>query len=592
MHIFVTGASGFIGSVFIRLLQQRIDKDDSIILLLRSGILPETVSDDSRISIIKGDLESIRSTQQIKESLLKCEYVFHIAANATFGNNQDYEKTNYLPTKDIVDVLKHSKKLKNFIFLSTIGAFDRHKRDLCKSPITNESIPSPQSDYGRSKLLAEEYIIKSGIPYTIIRPTWVYGRNMRLKSHINLFVNMINRKSIITQINFPGKVSLIHVDDLARSLVQCIDNSEVIGKKYFAETENKSFGEIFRIINKKVNHKDGLILPVPNFGTKFFISHMHPLLPLQINNLFIDYLYAKDDSYKRDLLKKVTLIKFQDGVDDVISTNALSSGYWVITGANSGIGFALAKKLHNLGKKLILIDKDIGNLAGLDNPSKKHKAENKYPKKNALYRMKDREIIVIKADLSVKSDIYRVVKEIQKHTIRCLVNNAGIGFRKKFNDHTIEDIDRIIAVNVQSHVLITRMLLDKLKKEGSSIVNIASSIAYNPLPNMSMYSSTKAFISNWSESLTYELKDTNNIITFSPSGTNTNFQKNAGVKKEKDGKGLKTPEYVADKIIESVEKNKTVVILDFKTNMLLLVSKFLPRKFNILFWGKLFEKMR
>jgi short-subunit dehydrogenase len=274
-------------------------------------------------------------------------------------------------------------------------------------------------------------------------------------------------------------------------------------------------------------------------------------------------------------------VQFSNGIDDVISTNALSSGYWVITGANSGIGLALAKRLYLEGKKLILIDKDS------DKISKFYK-EKFLPKHNRA----DKRVIIIKADLSNKTDIYRIVDLLRHHTIRCLVNNAGIGYRKKFHDHTLEEIDKIIAVNVESHILITRLLLDKLKKEGSSIVNVASSIAYNPLPNMSMYSSTKAFISNWSESLTYELKDTNNVITFSPSGTNTNFQKNAGVKKEKDGKGLKTPEYVAEKIIEAVEKNKSVVILGLKTNVLLLASKFLPRKLNILFWGKLFEKMR
>jgi len=101
---------------------------------------------------------------------------------------------------------------------------------------------------------------------------------------------------------------------------------------------------------------------------------------------------------------------------------------------------------------------------------------------------------------------------------------------------------------------------------------------------MLMYSSTKAFISNWSESLTYELRDTNKVITFSPAGTNTNFQNSAGVKKEHDGKGLLTPEYVADQIIIAVKKHKTVVILDFKTKILLMISRFFQES-SILYCG-------
>jgi short-subunit dehydrogenase len=109
---------------------------------------------------------------------------------------------------------------------------------------------------------------------------------------------------------------------------------------------------------------------------------------------------------------------------------------------------------------------------------------------------------------------------------------------------------------------------------------------------MLLYSATKAFISNWSESLTYELRATNKVVTFSPSGTLTNFQKEAGVKVEKGGKGLLKPEHVADEIIKAVKTGKSVVILGLKTNMLLLFSKVLPRKTNIAFWGRLFEKMR
>ena len=109
---------------------------------------------------------------------------------------------------------------------------------------------------------------------------------------------------------------------------------------------------------------------------------------------------------------------------------------------------------------------------------------------------------------------------------------------------------------------------------------------------MSIYASSKAFLSSWSEALAYELKDTNRVITFSPSGTNTGFQKRAGVITADGGKGLLTAEYVADRIIQAVNGKKDIIILGLKTNILLFISRFLPRRINACIWGKLFGKYR
>lgn len=583
MNIFVTGASGFIGRAFIKELMPKLSPKDKVFLFVREEIEEKNFS-DSKIILVKGSLESIEVCQK---TILDCEYVFHIAGNPVYGNRFDYDSENFLPTKKIVDILKKSKKIIDFIFISSIGAVDRAKRDLCKLPMNNLSIPSPRSKYGLSKLKAEEYIKKSNIPFTIIRPTWVYGKNMRQKSHINMFVSMAYKKSLFASIDYPGKVSLIHVNDLAKAFSNCIGNQKVIGKTYFAESEAISIGGIFKIIRKKIFQKEFRQIPIPPAG--WIIRRIHQFMPLQINNLLIDYLYAKDDSFKNDLLSNkktsnnvktikidnIKTIKFEDGIDDVISTNNLINGYWIITGANSGIGLCLARKLFERKKNLILIDKNTDVLT-----------------REFKNSAKSSDSVIIKADLSDKAEISRIVEKINNYQIYCLINNAGIGYRKSFSSITEEEIEKIIAVNIESHLRITKYLLRKLKKEGSVIVNIASSIAYNPLPNMLMYSSTKAFILNWSESLTYELGETNNVITISPGGTDTNFQKNSGVKKEDKGKGLLRPEYVADQIISAVDKNKNIVIIGLKTKLLLIFSKFLPRRLNIIFWGKLFEKMR
>ena len=140
--------------------------------------------------------------------------------------------------------------------------------------------------------------------------------------------------------------------------------------------------------------------------------------------------------------------------------------------------------------------------------------------------------------------------------------------------------------------MLTKLLLPQLKRDRASIVNVASSVAFNPLPNMSLCAASKAFVLNWSEALSYELRHTNRVLTVSLSATRTGFQKASGLPVE-DGRGLQSAEYVAARIIKCLGgKKHSVVLGGAGTRALLLVSRFLPRDLNVKLWGILFERMR
>lgn len=353
--VFITGATGFVGSYLLKELLGKLGPQSKIFVFSRKHI----DSADTRVANIIGSLQDI---EEYAGPLKESNYVFHLAADATFGNDIDYHAVNTLPTQKIVDILKQSTKLENFIFVSTIGALDRGKEDVCTAPLSVHSIPAPTSAYGTSKLAAEQYIKESGISHTIVRPTWVYGRNMRVRSHLSAFVSMVHAKSKMINFNFPGVVSLIHVEDLAFALSNILENKQAIKKTYIAETEALPIGKIFSTFYEHIKGEPPKQIPVSRFS--FVLGKLHSKLPLTISNLFLDYLFAKDDNFRRDLLLNRTPFTLDEKAIDVISTHISVTGYWLVTGANSGIGYELACRLHAAGKQLILVDKELTNLTG------------------------------------------------------------------------------------------------------------------------------------------------------------------------------------------------------------------------------------
>ncbi len=562
MKIFITGATGFLGKACVKSLLAGSDAQLQLFLLARSPLARE-LRDDRRVTCLAGDLNSLNSHSS---TILDCDYVFHIAANADFSATAEAaEADNYQPTKVLTDILKSSPRLKNFVFISSIGSADRAPGDRCRKPLNRESRCSPRSAYGRSKLRGEEYIRASGVPATILRATWIYGEDMRLNSHISQFVSMLARGSKIGRLAFPGRVSLIHVQDLAAALARVPGNPRIVGKTYFAWTENLSIGEIFSTLSEKMFRARAKQLPVPRFA--FFLSRLHAYLPLALSSLFLDYLCADEANFLTDF--SVTKpIRLNEGIQDVLRTHAKWNGKHIITGANSGIGLALATQLDREGKALILVDRNLDRLAGFSRHQR------------------------FQTDLSDADAIRKLADALADEKITALINNAGVGYKRSIDSISQAEIFSTIDINMRAPVLLTKLLLPQLKRDQANIVNVGSSVAYNPLPGMSLYAASKGFVVLWSEALAYELRATNSVLTVSPSGTRTGFQGQAGVAVLNEGRGLQSPDAVAEQILKAMRADKRTLILGFSGKVLNTAAKFLPRSLNIRFWGALFASYR
>lgn len=176
----------------------------------------------------------------------------------------------------------------------------------------------------------------------------------------------------------------------------------------------------------------------------------------------------------------------------------------LITGASSGIGYALTKQFLKKGMKVIGISRTIPDFT-----------EDNY--------------IHYTLDLTKLSEAEAVIKTIIKdNTIDILINNAGIGYYGLHEELNAHKINELVTVNLHAPILITNLLLRQFKKNGGTIINISSVTANKSNPHGAAYGATKAGLSNFSDSIFDEARKCGvRVITIEPDMTDTNLYRNA-----------------------------------------------------------------
>ncbi|MCB0465950.1 MAG: SDR family oxidoreductase [Aequorivita sp.] len=162
----------------------------------------------------------------------------------------------------------------------------------------------------------------------------------------------------------------------------------------------------------------------------------------------------------------------------------------IITGGNSGLGYATAKKFCDHGITTYIIGR----------------SEEKT--KNACNELGSYAVPVI-FDLNDLEGIPNMIQDIgKKGTIDILVNNAGINMKKEFTKVTDEEFASIIKTNVQSVFAVSREVVKIMKQhEGGSIINISSMASQYGLPNVIAYSASKGAIEAMTRSMAVDLAE-------------------------------------------------------------------------------------
>lgn len=570
MTSLITGASGFIGQYLIKRLIKSKSKKDKIYCFVRdSNKIPKYLR--KYVTILAGSDIEIKKYGHIVN---QCHYIYHLAARPTLGNGSEYQKDNIDFTNVLVGLANKSKALRRFVFLSSVAAVDRMPNDDCELSLNENSVPNPLTDYGKSKLIAENILVKSKLPYVIIRPSLVYGPGMRLNSHLRVLIGYVQDNNPVSRLDFSGKVSLIYVEDLISIILVTSKSKESKRQVYFASSDDVTIGQLFLLIRKCLGKSDNLVnlnwLPVKQFQV------FRRFLPLTVQGLFFPVLWTSSS--------KIRSLGFKPKYN--ICDQMLKLIHWhstqkidrqriaVVTGGAGGIGLAIGKKLYARGYQLILIDKDRSSLRKV---------------RNSL------EAAIHMADLSNEEALVRISSTIfESGNVELLVNNAGIGYRKEFVKDLVEKHRSVLLLNCLAPLYLTHAFLTNKRSCQLKVINIISSSAFQPLPYMSVYSASKAFMLNWSLSLSGESRDGSQsfrVLTVCPSGTNTSFQSSAGVKTGRNEK-LLSPEKVANLVCSAHDNNLQFIIIGLSGKLMSVLSRLLPYNLQVDIWRNLMIRSR
>lgn len=248
----------------------------------------------------------------------------------------------------------------------------------------------------------------------------------------------------------------------------------------------------------------------------------------------------------------------------------LSGKVAVISGGDSGIGLAISQRLKKENVKVYDICKAITN--------------------NPIFEKS------YQCDISDDKRLKEVVEEILalEGKIDLLFCNAGIGIGGKFENASLETIDKVLNVNLIAQIKMTNLFVKNIR-EGGRIIFTGSMASIIPLPYQACYSVSKAGIENFSRALATELRPQKiKVITVMLGDVNTNFTnsriKHTGEDK-KEARGISkmekaerkgtTADFVAARILKIVKKKNPPlrVSIGFIWKFVSFLVKIFPIKF-------------
>jgi len=221
VRAFVTGGTGFVGAHLVRALQVR---GDDVTCLVRSPAKAQALG-WTGVRALPGDLEDVEALAQ---GCAGADVVYHVAGRIAARGLAEFFSANRDGTRRLVEAAHRAPRPPRLVLVSSQAAGGPNARG---TPSDESAPPAPVTDYGRSKLAAEEIVRAASGPWVIVRPPVVYGE--RDTETLKLF-RMARAGVGAVFSDGSQELSVIYAGDLAQALIAAGTHDAALGRLYYA----------------------------------------------------------------------------------------------------------------------------------------------------------------------------------------------------------------------------------------------------------------------------------------------------------------------------------------------------------------------
>ncbi len=250
MRVLVTGASGFVG----RALTQSLS---------RAGYHIRAAARDRAKIPAAEFVEAVRLPDLMRPVdwrplLADVDAVVHLAGLAHVSTKipvENYDRINRVATKELVLQASLAPQVRRLVFVSSIRAQTGPSAD---HVLTEEDVPQPVDPYGRSKLAAEAFVRGYGVPYTILRPTVIYGPDAR--ANVAKLLRMASLPLPLPFGAFKSQRSLLALENMVSAIHFVLEHPATANQTYIvADPQPVSLADMIATLREARGLSPGLV---------------------------------------------------------------------------------------------------------------------------------------------------------------------------------------------------------------------------------------------------------------------------------------------------------------------------------------------